>query len=144
MHYAVRRGTTDARGRAAGRPRPTSIRSGGWRCASRGRAASSSPCRRIQSELHRAADEATQAGDLDWAVAAYTKLLSLELSEMSRVIALASRGKVRMQQREYGAAIRDFERALELIDYPDLHDLLDEARALEAGELTEPPLEADE
>jgi len=86
------------------------------------------------SELHRAADEATQAGDLDWAVAAYTKLLSLELNKMSEVIALASRGKVRMKQREYGAAISDFERALELTDYPDLHDLLDEARALEAGE----------
>jgi predicted Zn-dependent peptidase len=92
-----------------------------------------------QSELHRAADAATQAGDLDWAVEAYTKLLSLELSKMSQVIALASRGKVRMQQREYRAAIGDFERALELIDYPDLHDLLDEARALEAGELGEPP-----
>jgi hypothetical protein len=51
---------------------------------------------------------------------------------MSEVIALASRGKVRMKQREYRAAISDFERALELTDYPDLHDLLDEARALEA------------
>ena len=89
-------------------------------------------------ELHRAADEATKAGDLDWAVAAYTKLLSLEIGEMSRVIALASRGKVRMQQREYGDAIRDFECALELIDYPDLRELLDEARALEAGDLVEP------
>jgi tetratricopeptide (TPR) repeat protein len=85
-----------------------------------------------QSELYRVADEATQAGDLDWAVAAYTKLLSLELNKMSEVIALASRGKVRMKQREYRAAISDFERALELTDYPDLHDLLDEARALEA------------
>lgn len=97
-----------------------------------------------ESELHRAADEATQAGDLDWAVAAYTKLLSLELNKMNQVIALASRGKVRMQQREYRAAISDFERALELIDYPDLHDLLDEARALEAGELGEPLPEADD
>ncbi len=92
-----------------------------------------------QSELHRAADAATQAGDLDRAVAAYTKLLSLELSKMNQVIALASRGKVRMQQREYRAAIGDFDRALELIDYPDLHELLEEARALEAGELGERP-----
>jgi predicted Zn-dependent peptidase len=96
-----------------------------------------------ESELHRAADEATQAGHLDRAVAAYTKLLSLDLSKMSQVIALASRGKVRMRQRDYGAAIRDFERALELIDYPDLHNLLDEARALEAGERSEPPLDTD-
>jgi len=101
------------------------------------------PLPESQAELHRAADEATQAGDLDWAVEAYTKLLSLDLSKMSRVIALASRGKVRMRQREYGAAIGDFERALELIDYPDLHSLLDEARALEAGELGGPPLDTD-
>jgi predicted Zn-dependent peptidase len=91
--------------------------------------------------LQRAADEATQAGDLDRAVAAYTKLLSLEISEMSRVIALASRGQVRLQQREYGDAVRDFERALELVDYPKLRDLLDEARALEAGALVEPGAE---
>jgi zinc protease len=91
-----------------------------------------------ESALHRVADEATQAGDLDRAVEAYTKLLSLELNPMSRVIALASRGKVRMQQREYSAAIEDFERALEVIDYPDLHDLLDEARELEAGEFDDP------
>ena len=96
-----------------------------------------------KTELHRAADEATQAGNLDRAAAAYTKLLSLELSKMSRVIALASRGKVRMRQREYRAAIRDFESALELVDYPDLHELLDEARALEAGERSEPPVETD-
>jgi len=89
-------------------------------------------------ELHRAADEARQAGDLDRAVEAYTKLLSLHVNEMTQVIALASRGKVRMQQRDYRAAIVDFERALELIDYPDLHDLLDEAQALEAGQLGEP------
>lgn len=89
-------------------------------------------------ELERVADEATQAGDLDRAVAAYTKLLSLEIGGMSRVIALAGRGKVHMRRREYGDAIRDFERALELVDYPRLRDLLDEARALEAGALGEP------
>jgi predicted Zn-dependent peptidase len=87
-----------------------------------------------RSELHRVADEATQAGDLDRAVDAYTKLLSLDPTKMGEVIALASRGKVWMKQRDYRAAIGDFERALELIDYPDLHGLLDEARALEAGE----------
>ncbi|MDH3519158.1 MAG: insulinase family protein [Myxococcales bacterium] len=89
------------------------------------------------TELQRAADEATQAGDLDWAVAAYTKLLSLNPSKMTQVIALASRGEVWMQKRDYRAAIADFERALELVDYPDVRDLLEEARALEAGELRE-------
>jgi len=97
-----------------------------------------------QSELHRAADEATQAGDLAWAAEAYTKLLSLKLNRMNEVIALASRGKVWMQQREYRAASRDFERALEIIDYPELHELLDEARALEASELGGPSREIDD
>jgi zinc protease len=90
------------------------------------------------SELLRAADEATQAGDLEWAVAAYSKLLTMEPSKMTQVIALASRGKLQMQQGAYDAAISDFERALELIDYPDLHTLLDEARARKAGDLIEP------
>ncbi|NIR43918.1 MAG: hypothetical protein GWM93_08225, partial [Gemmatimonadetes bacterium] len=97
-----------------------------------------------RDELQRAAVEATQAGDLDRAIAAYDKLLAGEQSKMGEVIALADRGKLRMQQRDYGAAILDFERALEIIDYPDLRGLLDEARALEAGIIErQPALEAD-
>ncbi len=83
--------------------------------------------------LLRAAVAATQAGDLDRAVDAYTAFLAHRPNKMNQVIALASRGQVRIQQRDYGAAILDFEQALEVIDYPDVHNLLDEARALEAG-----------
>jgi len=90
-----------------------------------------------RAELQRAAVEAAQAGDLDRAIAAYDKLLAGDPSKMLEVIALADRGKLRMQQRDYDAAIRDFERALEITDYPDLRDLLDEARALRAGVLPE-------
>ena len=86
-----------------------------------------------RTELQRAAVEAAQAGELDRAIAAYDKLLAGDQSKMGQVISLADRGKLRMQQRDYDAAILDFERALEIIDYPDLWNLLDEARALEAG-----------
>jgi zinc protease len=85
------------------------------------------------NELQRAADQAAQSGDLDRAVQAYTALLARDLNKMSRVIALASRGQVRIRQRDYDGAILDFETALEVIEYPALRDLLDEARALKAG-----------
>jgi zinc protease len=90
-----------------------------------------------RTELQRAAVEATQAGDLERAIAAYNKLLAGDQSKMGEVIALADRGKLRMQQRDYDAAILDFERALEITDYPDLRNLLDEARALQAGMVPE-------
>ncbi|MBW1686180.1 MAG: YqgE/AlgH family protein [Deltaproteobacteria bacterium] len=90
-----------------------------------------------RTELQRAAVEAAQAGDLDRAIAAYDKLLAGDQSKMGEVIALADRGKLRMQQRDYDAAIQDLERALEIVDYPDLRNLLDEARALEAGVVPE-------
>jgi len=100
-----------------------------------GTGAASPPLPDDPAALQRAADDAAQAGDLDGAIAAYSKLLSLETSKMTRVIALAERGEVWLQKRDYRAAIADFERALELVDYPALRDRLDEARALEAGDL---------
>jgi predicted Zn-dependent peptidase len=84
-------------------------------------------------ELLRAAVEAMEAGELERSVAAFTKLLARGPNKMNQAIYLSSRGQVRMQQRDYTGAIRDFESALELIYYPDLQDLLEEARALEAG-----------
>ncbi len=100
-----------------------------------GTGATMAPLPEDLSELQRAAVEATQAGNLDRAIAAYDKLLAGDPSKMGQVISLADRGKLQMQQRDYSAAILDFERALEIIDYPDLRALLDEARALEAGVL---------
>jgi len=83
--------------------------------------------------LLRAAMDADEGGDLDRAAAAYTKLLKGETNKMARVMYLASRGQVRMQQRDYDAAISDFEAALEIVDYPAVRDLLHEAQASKLG-----------
>jgi len=83
--------------------------------------------------LLRAAMDADEGGDLDRAAEAYTKLLKGEPNKMERVMFLASRGQVRMQQRDYDAAIADFKAALEIIDYPAVRDLLNEAQAAKLG-----------
>lgn len=85
------------------------------------------------SALHRAAEDALQEGNLDRAIAAYSKLLSTPLSKMNRVIYTSSRGQVKMRHRDYQGAIADFTAALDIVDYPALHELLDEARSLQAG-----------
>ncbi len=86
-----------------------------------------------RDELLRAAMQAMDAGELERSAKAFTALLPTASNKMTEAIYLSSRGQVRMQQRNYDLAIRDFESALELIEYPDLSDLLDEARALAAG-----------
>jgi len=83
--------------------------------------------------LQRAAVEAVQAGNYDWAIAAFTEALIRDPSKMNQVIMLGDRGQTYLKQRDFNAAIADFERALELFEYPDLRDLLDEARARRAG-----------
>lgn len=83
--------------------------------------------------LLRAAVEAVQAGNYDWAIAAFSEALIRNPSKMNQVITLGDRGQTYLKVRNFNAAIADFERALELYDYPDLHDLLDEARARKAG-----------
>jgi zinc protease len=96
-------------------------------------------------ELQRAAVQSMEAGELERSAAAFTKLLAHGPNKMNRAIYLSSRGQVRMQQRDYAGAIHDFESALELISYPDLQDLLEEARARQAGlppeELRQEPAE---
>jgi len=93
--------------------------------------------------LSRAALEAAEGGDLDRAVEAFTKLLALSTTKMGRVIALASRAQVRLRQRDYDGAIADCEVAMEMTDYPELRDLLDEAQALKAGMLRDAPTKSD-
>ena len=96
-------------------------------------------------ELSQVAQDARASGDLDRAVAAYTRLLEQKPSKMFTVIYLAERGQVRMGQRDYLSAISDFEEALAVIDYPAVRDLLQEARELQYGaapvEEPEPPAE---
>ncbi len=83
--------------------------------------------------LQTAAEEAVESGDLDRAIAAYTRLLKAKPNRMFKVIYLSSRGQVRVQQSDYQGAIDDYEQALEVIDYPAVRDLLREARELEAN-----------
>lgn len=84
-------------------------------------------------ELQLAAEEAQGAGDLDRAIAAYTKLLQMKPSKMRTVIFLAERGQIRVSQRDYHGAIHDYEAALAVIDYPAVSDLLAEAKLLQVG-----------
>ncbi|MEM8931763.1 MAG: insulinase family protein [Acidobacteriota bacterium] len=83
--------------------------------------------------LRQAAIDATEAGDLDRAVRAYSRLLDRKPNRMNTVIYLATRGQIRMQQQAYDGAIRDFEDALQVVDYPAVRDLLTEARRLQSG-----------
>lgn len=83
--------------------------------------------------LQQAAEEAAAAGDLERAAEAYTRLLAGGPDRMWTVIYLASRGQVRMQQKDYAAAVADFEEALGVVDYPAVRSLLEEARRLGAG-----------
>jgi len=91
-----------------------------------------------RGELQQAAQDAASAGDLDRAVAAYTRLLEGKPSKMYTVIFLASRGQVRVEQKDYDAAIADFEQALQVVDYPAVRDLLEEAQGLRYGVVREP------
>ena len=46
---------------------------------------------------------------------------------MNTVIYLASRGQVHLDRRDFDAAIADFETALDVVDYPAVRQLLEEA-----------------
>lgn len=85
------------------------------------------------SALHRAAEAALQEGNLDRAIAAYSRLLAMPLSKMNRVIYTSSRGQVKMLRRDYRGAVADFTAALDIVDYPALRELLEEALLLQAG-----------
>ncbi len=87
--------------------------------------------------LQLAAEEAQGAGDLDRAIAAYTKLLQLKTSKMYKVIFLAERGQIRVNQKDYKGAIHDYESALAVINYPAVRDLLVEAKLLQAGKASQ-------
>jgi predicted Zn-dependent peptidase len=80
--------------------------------------------------LQAAAQNAVESGDFDRAIEAFTRLLDKKPSRMSQVIFRASRGQAFMQKKNYDGAIADFERALEIIDYPAVRELLNEARSL--------------
>ena len=93
-------------------------------------------------ELLQLAIDASESGQLELAIQAYTRLLELGPNRMNTVIYLTSRGQIRMEQKEYSVAIRDFEEALAVVDYPAVRDLLEEARTLERGALRRSPDDA--
>lgn len=81
------------------------------------------------SALAAAAADAADAGDYDRALEAYTRLLASGPNRMNTVIYLATRGQLHLSLRDYDAAIADFETALEVVDYPAVRELLEEAHA---------------
>lgn len=83
--------------------------------------------------LATAAREAAQSGDVERALAAYTALLAKKPNKMNTVIYLAERGGLRMDARDFDGAIADFEQALDVVDYPAVRDLLEEAHARKAA-----------
>jgi len=83
-------------------------------------------------ELEAAADAAAEAGDLNRAIAAYSKLLDMGPDRMHIVIYLYSRADVHKQQGDFQAGIDDCEAALKVVDYPAVRALLEELQGLEA------------
>jgi zinc protease len=83
--------------------------------------------------LQKAAAAAVEAGELDRAILAYTRLLAMGPNKMFKVIYLSSRGQVKVKQKDYDGAIADYVAALSVVDYPAVRTLLKEARELKAG-----------
>ncbi|MDP6850382.1 MAG: insulinase family protein [Planctomycetota bacterium] len=79
--------------------------------------------------LRSAAAEAQETGDIDRALEAYGRLLEVMPDKMNTVINYAERGMLLMEVKNFDAAIADFEAALEVIDYPAVRELLEEAHA---------------
>lgn len=84
-------------------------------------------------DLAKLAQEAADSGEYDYAVAAYGELLARKPNKMNTVIYLATRGQLHMDHEQLDRAIADFERALVVVDYPAVRDLLDEARRRRDG-----------
>ena len=85
-----------------------------------------------EAGLHEAAAQAAETGDFERAIQASTKLLALGLGRVDTVIQYASRGQYHMELNDFDSAIADFEAALDVVDYPAVRDLLEEALARKA------------
>lgn len=81
--------------------------------------------------LQHLAEEAAESGELDRAIAAYEKLLAKNPNRMWTVIYLYEVGALRLRLHDLAGARRDLERALALVDYPAVRELLDEVAAQE-------------
>ena len=81
--------------------------------------------------LQHLAEEAAESGELDRAIAAYEKLLAGNPNRMWTVIYLYEVGALRLRLGDLAGARRDLERALALVDYPAVRELLAEVASQE-------------
>ncbi len=86
--------------------------------------------------LQHLAEEAAESGELDRAIAAYEKLLARNPNRMWTVIYLYEVGALRLRLHDLAGARRDLERALTLVDYPAVRELLAEVAAQEKERAT--------
>lgn len=91
------------------------------------------------AELARAAQDAAEGGDLDRAIAAYEKLLEGGPNRMNTVIYLYYLGSLRREQGDLAGAERDLQRALDVVDYPAVRELLEEVQAERAQARADEP-----
>ena len=82
--------------------------------------------------IHEAAAQASETGNLQRAIEAYTKVMPLQTDRMNSVINLFYRGSIYVEMGNYDAGIADYEAALKIVDYPAVRDALEEAHARKA------------
>lgn len=84
-------------------------------------------------ELAAFAQDASEAGDLEGAIAAYEKLLTMNPGRMNEVIYGYYLGTLKRESGDLEGALADLEAALEVVDYPAVRELADEIREELAG-----------
>jgi predicted Zn-dependent peptidase len=82
--------------------------------------------------LYEAAAQASETGDYDRAIRAFTIMLGTKPNRMNTVIYYYERGALYLEMNDFDSAIADFEAALAVVDYPAVRDALEEAHARKA------------
>ncbi|MCP4092217.1 MAG: hypothetical protein GY747_02120 [Planctomycetes bacterium] len=82
--------------------------------------------------LYEAAAEASETGDYERAIEAFTRMLATKPNRMNTVIYLYERGALRLEMNDFDGAIADFEAALAVVDYPAVREILEETHARKA------------
>lgn len=79
--------------------------------------------------LYEAASQASETGDYERAIQAFTLMLATKPNRMNTVIYYYERGAMYLEMNDFDAAIADFEAALVVVDYPAVRDALEETYA---------------
>jgi zinc protease len=79
--------------------------------------------------LYEAAAQASETGDYDRAIQAFTLMLAKKPDRMNTVIYYYERGALYLEMNDFDSAIADFEAALAVVDYPAVRDALEETLA---------------